>query len=202
MAAVALLQALNRFDAIHRRHLPVQQQQIVGQTVTFRGAHHIQCLFAIPGDIHFESEAPGHGGNDFSRRSIVVHDQNAYAEEFVLPEYTPRRRLHLDAEARFEMERRTLSHRDLHPNPSVHHLDQCFGNRESEPGSAKIAGSGSVCLAETLEHLAALLRSHADTGVTHPEMEFDRIRCLSDYFGSDHYLSLLGDYSRGLMRCS
>src|SRR5262245_23448339 len=66
---------------------------------------------------------------------------------------------------------RTLARFALHRHVAAHHARELAGDGKPEPGAAELLRSCGVGLAELLEQLCLLLRSHADAGVGDGELD-------------------------------
>ncbi len=70
-----------------------------------------------------------------------------------------------DSERQTEMEARPRTEPAFHVQASAHELDQSFGDRQPEAGSAVTPGSRGVCLRERFEDRFELVFGNPDSGV-------------------------------------
>ena len=63
----------------------------------------------------------------------------------------------------------------LHPNPSVHHLDQAAGNGQSQPRAAEFPGEGTIHLSECFKNEGLFVGGNADPCVDYGEVESIRV---------------------------
>jgi hypothetical protein len=84
----------------------------------------IERFLAVTGDVDFEAEAAGHGGEDFPGRGIVVHHQHTHTQQFVDAEHASRHRVFLQAELGVKVKLAALADLGLHPDAAAHQLDE------------------------------------------------------------------------------
>ena len=181
------------FHTVHDRHLPIDQHQVVGQCLAVGLNHQLQALDTITRHVHLQPEALGHGGQDFAGAGVVVHHQHACALEFFGLEHLALGRILLHPEAGVEVEDGAFASLALDPDAPAHEFDQVFADDQPQPGAAVFARGAGIGLAETLEHLAALLWRHADTGVFDPEVQFDTVVMVGHFFDADDNFAGFGE---------
>ena len=104
MAKLLRAQLGEGFDPVHDRHLPVHQHEVVGKGLGVSLLHHAQALRTVPGHIHLQTESACHGGEDFTRRCVVIHHQQPQAQQFFCTEHAPGLRVVLNTKTGVEME--------------------------------------------------------------------------------------------------
>src|SRR5712692_4274550 len=97
-------------------------------------------------------------------------------------------RLRLDAHRKREIECRSLAGRGFDPDAPAVHLDDAFGDRQAEAGSALLPSDRTVCLLEFLEDFRLI-----DQGNTGPRVAYRNrerpVRCRCP----DRDLALVGE---------
>ncbi|MNP64399.1 hypothetical protein D3C76_1598890 [compost metagenome] len=61
----------------------------------------------------------------------------------------------------------------VNPQAAAHNPYQLAADSQPQPRSAKLPRSRAVCLSEGLKHLAFGLLAHADTGITHTDLQLN-----------------------------
>ncbi|MGD0134563.1 MAG: hypothetical protein ABSE57_21145 [Bryobacteraceae bacterium] len=89
------------------------------------------------------------------------------------------------------MERAALAFLALHPDASVHHLDQSAGDGQTETGAAKSSGEGAVHLGECIEDQRLFFGWNPDSGIAHGEVQ--RLPFLGCPFDLDRDAASLGE---------
>ncbi|MNN44729.1 hypothetical protein D3C81_1590340 [compost metagenome] len=73
----------HRLHAIHARHAPIHQHQVIGQPLGFGFHQHGQCGSTTLRDVHFDTKTARHGGQNLARRGVVVDNQHTATHQFV-----------------------------------------------------------------------------------------------------------------------
>src|SRR5580658_5967341 len=92
---------------------------------------------------------------------------------------------------RCEMERAAPTFLALHPDASVHHLDQTAGDGQTETGAAKSSGERAVYLGECIEDQRLFFGWNPDSCIAHGEVQ--RLPFLGRPFDRDRDAAPLGE---------
>ncbi|MNS25638.1 hypothetical protein D3C72_575370 [compost metagenome] len=79
----------HRFHAVHARHAPIHQHQIIGQHLRFGVHQHGQCGPAALRDVHLHAKTARHAGQDLPRAGVVIDHQHTAAQQFVGGHHAP-----------------------------------------------------------------------------------------------------------------
>ena len=154
--AGSCLMLLDQHEAVHGRHLAIDEQQrhrLRGRAPTGSPVQTARPERpSRPSPIRSAS-LPGCGGS-----SVVVHDQRAQTTSAAMPaggsSGVPLGRL----QQRREVERAAVSLLALDPDAAAHQLDQALRDRQAEAGAAVLPGRRAVGLGELLEDQRLLAR--------------------------------------------
>src|SRR5215475_11234350 len=84
------------------------------------------------------------------------------------------------ARGEFHLERRSFTRRRHHPDPAAVHLDDLFGDGETEARAALGLGKGTVDLMELIENPILLVKRYAGPGVRHGDGKMAIARARDD----------------------
>src|ERR1700734_1743470 len=82
----------------------------------------------------------------------------------------------------------------LHPDTSIHHLDQTAGDCQTQASAPKSSGVGAVHLRKSLEDKSLFFRRDADAGILHREVQ--GLRAVRRTFNHHGNLTMTGELDR------
>jgi hypothetical protein len=90
-------------------------------------------------------------------------------------------------------EHRALARLARHGHVATHHARELAGDGEAEAGAAKALSGRGIGLAELLEQLSLLLRSHANAGVS--DRELNPVATVGDPSRPQPHLAFFGEFA-------
>jgi hypothetical protein len=156
---------LQRLDAVHRRHAPVDQQRVEDLAALRHAVGHAQRLLARGRFVHVQAEQPQPFGDGLARLGQVVHQQHTPALQhraFVL-------RLHAHAQPGREPEGAAFAQRAVDAHLTAHQRRQVPRQRQAQAGAAVAAAGGAVELLEGGKQRRQPVGRDAGPGVAHRE---------------------------------
>src|SRR4051812_15805667 len=166
-------------NAVHPGHLPIEQQQPVGNVLLVGHLHQMESLVAVDGYVNLKSEVRAHFGEHDPCGSVVIDDEHTPPMQCRCGRAAWGRshaRLQPKAQSEVKTATRTLGAVDL--ELAAHQLHEVPADRQPEPGAAIATADRSVGLRERLEQALLLFGAHADPGVTHFETQSHRLSTL------------------------
>jgi hypothetical protein len=183
--------ALGGFEAVHARHLPVQQHEVVRRLVRLRQLG--QRRGAAGHEHRGIAQLPQQALQDLARRGAVVDHQDAQ----------PGRRLRgvqcrpelgaPDAEHGGEVELGACAGAARHADLAAHQCHELLRDRQAKARAAMAPRARCVDLAERPEQPLGLRRRHADAGVAHGQAQRDLARRAANGVHGHEDLALLGE---------
>src|SRR4029434_10662645 len=146
------------FNAIKPGHLPVNESDVEWFVAIDGLTHKLYAFLTGWGFVYKEGHALEHSGEDLSRLSVVVDDEDATSAEIGASEVLSGGAFTFE-KIGSEPERASLTEIAADANLTAHKLSQFFGNGETEAGTAMLASGGSVGLLEGVEEAAHLFFS-------------------------------------------
>ena len=162
-------------EAVHVRHLVVEQDQGEGPSALVRDLHRLESRRSAVGRRGPHPPVGEDVLENAAVRRVVVDDEHRHPLEVAR---LARERLggergrHLKGNG--EVETASLAGLALHPDPSAHEAHQLGRNGEPEPRPTESPCRGRVSLRERVEDGGLLLRGDADTGIAHREVQRHR----------------------------
>ena len=155
--------SFSQHQAVHFRHLHVQNRQIV----CLAARQQFERVGAASRFVWFHLPVFCLEGQDPAVCRVVVDDQEAAALEGVrvIGGVLRRRREAVDASRNAEAEDRAGSDGALDMNAAPHHLHQAFADGQSQARPAELAGGGGVALDEGVEQFGDGFSGDSDAGV-------------------------------------
>ena len=160
-----LADAAGRLDAVHLRHLPVHQNQIVGFAARMAEPYQLDRLPAGGGGLRVDSRLAQHQLRVLAGDGVVIDDQHAHVLRMDLARLLavlPAVGVH---EGHCDGKDRALPLLALDLDRAVHHLHDTLRDGQAEPGAAVSVGGGGVLLGKGIEDTRQEFRTHADTGI-------------------------------------
>ena len=193
MEQLPVMHVAQGFNAVHLGHLPVDQHQVVGLALLRCPGHGLQGCAAIGRGMHLQAQALRNASGNLAGTGVVIHHQHAHVLQGVAFQPAGGLCRVLQAEPRREVEFGPLARFAANPDSPAHLLHQRPGDGQPQAGAAIAARGGAVGLAERLEQFVALLGGHANTGVAHPEVQFNAKVIAQVFFNTDDDLAVLGE---------
>ena len=182
-----------RHQAVHDRHLPVEENDLVGPVDRCGADDFRHRLGTARRSADIEQHGTQQVADDIARRVVVVDHQHAAVAQVGIGLQAAR--LFLAApETGGKPEIRAASRRAVHTDLTAHQFGQLPRNGEAETGAAELARRRTVGLLETLEEAAALLRINADPAIDHREMQQQIAFAFLHDADVDGDLALLGEF--------
>ena len=172
-AAHFFIDASGDVDAVHARHLPVEQQEVEGFAALARVVEKAQTFFAGLRASDGELPAFKQVAQDGERGRLVVDDERALEVQRRQPcgAVCIPRLARGQAEAHGEREGAAAPRLAGDGDAAAHQLDELAADRQPEAGAAEAPGDAGVDLAERLEQAGGLRRREADAGVAHGDAQ-------------------------------
>ncbi len=178
--------------AIHSRHLPVKENDVVGLALPLGTLNGVQSLLSRFGLIDREAQVMEHLAQHLAGAFVVVYHQHAFALQVGSKGQFARLAQAL-AEAGGEPEGAALAGFALHADFAIHKFGQLFGNGQAEAGAAKLAGGRGVGLGKSLEQPAHLLLGETAAGIAHSAVDQHIIVGLLPEADDDVNLAMVGE---------
>ena len=162
--------APRQLDAVHARHMPIQQQQAVRVPLGHRIAHRGQRLLARMHLLGLQAQRLQHVAQHRGGGVVVVHHQHPPPLQCGGAKRALRRRL-AQVERHRGPEARALARLAFCPHIPAHQQGQLAADGQAQASAAIAARSRAVGLLEALEQAPHLLGRNADAGVAHLEAQ-------------------------------
>ena len=184
-------QLAQRFDAVERRHAPVDQYHVEGPAGDDLGLNTLQRGAAAGLGVDVQPEHLQLVADCGQGLGQIVHQQGAQAGQRDCCNGLAGR---LGVrEPGGEPKRAALARHAVQAGLAAHQASQVAGQREPEARAAMAARGGIVGLLERREQSCLMLRSDARSGVLHLETHMQASQVLGQQFATQPYPALLGE---------
>ena len=163
--------AFGQCDAVHLRHLPVQQQQVVGRLAPLAVRQGCQGVGPTGHGLGGQTHAAQHIRQHLARRFVVVHHQGTLAMQVGAQHPGRGGGVRALGQSNGEPEGAALARGALDPDRAAHPAGPLFGDGQAQAGAAVLAGGGAVGLLKAFEQLGHLCRRQPDARVSHRETQ-------------------------------
>ena len=163
---------LGQFEAVHPRHLTVNDGQAESSIQFLSLSHQVQGRRPAADHGRLHAPGPGHFKQDPLIGGVVVHHQQRQVQQIRPQAGNRRHRLELaNSQANRKKESAALPKHAFHPKPPAHQVNQSGRNGKPQPGPTVVSGDAAVRLGEGLEDHTLLLCGYADAGIRDAEFE-------------------------------
>ena len=160
-----------RFHAVHLRHLPIQEDQVIGLPSRVAQFYLFDCFRTGRREVCGNARLFQHQLSMLAGDRVVINDQHAHLarrdHNVFLSVFVPggihQSDLHIEGGADTFF--------GLHLNVAVHHLHNVLRDRHAEAGASVPAGGGGVLLGEGIKQPGQEFPAHADSCIRNGETQ-------------------------------